>query len=68
MDGARGNRHGPDQRARFTGHGGTRYAVQVQVHLSGAHEKIPILQEIVADAKIAPEEVAYIGDDFTDGW
>jgi 3-deoxy-D-manno-octulosonate 8-phosphate phosphatase (KDO 8-P phosphatase) len=32
----------------------------------GHTEKIPILQEILADAKIAPEEVAYIGDDFTD--
>lgn len=32
----------------------------------GYTEKIPILQEILADAKIAPEEVAYIGDDFTD--
>ena len=32
----------------------------------GHTEKIPILQEILADAKIAPEEVAYIGDDLTD--
>ena len=32
----------------------------------GHTEKIPILQEILADAGIAPEEVAYIGDDFTD--
>ncbi len=32
----------------------------------GHTEKIPILEEILADAKIAPEEVAYIGDDFTD--
>jgi len=32
----------------------------------GHTEKIPILQEILADAKLAPEEVAYIGDDFTD--
>jgi 3-deoxy-D-manno-octulosonate 8-phosphate phosphatase (KDO 8-P phosphatase) len=32
----------------------------------GHTEKIPILQEILADAKIDPSEVAYIGDDFTD--
>jgi 3-deoxy-D-manno-octulosonate 8-phosphate phosphatase (KDO 8-P phosphatase) len=32
----------------------------------GHIEKIPILEEILADAKIDPSEVAYIGDDFTD--
>ena len=32
----------------------------------GHTEKIPILEEILADAKIDPDEVAYIGDDFTD--
>ena len=32
----------------------------------GHIEKVPILQEILADAKLTPEEVAYIGDDFTD--
>jgi 3-deoxy-D-manno-octulosonate 8-phosphate phosphatase (KDO 8-P phosphatase) len=32
----------------------------------GHTEKIPILQEILADSKIAPDEVAYIGDDLTD--
>lgn len=32
----------------------------------GHIEKIPILEEIMADAKVAPEEVAYIGDDLTD--
>jgi len=32
----------------------------------GHIEKIPILEEILADAKIAPDEVAFIGDDFTD--
>jgi 3-deoxy-D-manno-octulosonate 8-phosphate phosphatase (KDO 8-P phosphatase) len=32
----------------------------------GRIEKVPILQEILADAKLTPEEVAYIGDDFTD--
>ncbi|MGO9262084.1 MAG: KdsC family phosphatase [Bryobacteraceae bacterium] len=32
----------------------------------GHTEKIPILQEILADAGVAPAEVAYIGDDFTD--
>lgn len=32
----------------------------------GHIEKIPILEEILADAKVTPDEVAYIGDDFTD--
>jgi 3-deoxy-D-manno-octulosonate 8-phosphate phosphatase (KDO 8-P phosphatase) len=32
----------------------------------GHTEKIPIIQEILADAKIDSSEVAYIGDDFTD--
>ncbi|MDE3198477.1 MAG: HAD hydrolase family protein [Acidobacteriota bacterium] len=32
----------------------------------GHTEKIPIIEEILADAKIAPDEVAYIGDDLTD--
>ncbi len=32
----------------------------------GHIEKIPILEEIMADAKASPEEVAYIGDDLTD--
>lgn len=32
----------------------------------GHTEKIPILEEIMADAKISMDEVAYIGDDFTD--
>jgi 3-deoxy-D-manno-octulosonate 8-phosphate phosphatase (KDO 8-P phosphatase) len=32
----------------------------------GHTEKIPIIDEILADARIDPSEVAYIGDDFTD--
>ena len=32
----------------------------------GHTEKIPIIQEILADAGIDASEVAYIGDDFTD--
>ena len=32
----------------------------------GHIEKIPILEEILADAKIDSQEVAYIGDDMTD--
>jgi len=32
----------------------------------GHTEKIPMLQEILADAKLDASEVAYIGDDFTD--
>jgi 3-deoxy-D-manno-octulosonate 8-phosphate phosphatase (KDO 8-P phosphatase) len=40
----------------------TRFKYVYQGHT----EKIPILQEILADAKIDSSEVAYIGDDFTD--
>jgi 3-deoxy-D-manno-octulosonate 8-phosphate phosphatase (KDO 8-P phosphatase) len=32
----------------------------------GHTEKIPIIEEILADAKVEPSAVAYIGDDFTD--
>jgi 3-deoxy-D-manno-octulosonate 8-phosphate phosphatase (KDO 8-P phosphatase) len=32
----------------------------------GHIEKIPILEEILADAKVAREEVGYVGDDLTD--
>jgi 3-deoxy-D-manno-octulosonate 8-phosphate phosphatase (KDO 8-P phosphatase) len=32
----------------------------------GHTEKIPILEEILADAKVDPKNVAYIGDDLTD--
>lgn len=32
----------------------------------GHIEKIPILNEILADCGVAPDQVAYIGDDFTD--
>jgi len=32
----------------------------------GHTEKVPILEEIMADAKLDASEVAYIGDDFTD--
>ena len=32
----------------------------------GHTEKIPILEEILADAGVSREEVAYIGDDLTD--
>jgi 3-deoxy-D-manno-octulosonate 8-phosphate phosphatase (KDO 8-P phosphatase) len=32
----------------------------------GHIEKIPIIEEIMADAKVSREEVAYIGDDLTD--
>jgi 3-deoxy-D-manno-octulosonate 8-phosphate phosphatase (KDO 8-P phosphatase) len=32
----------------------------------GHTEKIPILEEILADAKVARDEVAYVGDDLTD--
>ena len=39
-----------------------RFAYVYQGHI----EKIPILNEILADSKLAPEDVAYIGDDLTD--
>jgi 3-deoxy-D-manno-octulosonate 8-phosphate phosphatase (KDO 8-P phosphatase) len=32
----------------------------------GHHEKIPIIEEILAKSKIARDEVAYAGDDLTD--
>ena len=32
----------------------------------GHIEKVPILEEILAESKLAPDEVAFIGDDFTD--
>jgi 3-deoxy-D-manno-octulosonate 8-phosphate phosphatase (KDO 8-P phosphatase) len=32
----------------------------------GHIEKIPILQEILADSQLTADQVAYIGDDFTD--
>jgi 3-deoxy-D-manno-octulosonate 8-phosphate phosphatase (KDO 8-P phosphatase) len=32
----------------------------------GHTEKIPIINEILADAKLDPSEVAYVGDDLTD--
>src|SRR5436309_13547873 len=32
----------------------------------GHIEKIPIIEEIMADAKVQPEEIAYLGDDLTD--
>jgi 3-deoxy-D-manno-octulosonate 8-phosphate phosphatase (KDO 8-P phosphatase) len=40
--------------------------VKMSYVYQGHIEKIPILDEILADAKIDSSEVAYIGDDFTD--
>jgi 3-deoxy-D-manno-octulosonate 8-phosphate phosphatase (KDO 8-P phosphatase) len=40
----------------------TKMAYVYQGHI----EKIPILEEILADAKVDSSEVGYIGDDFTD--
>jgi 3-deoxy-D-manno-octulosonate 8-phosphate phosphatase (KDO 8-P phosphatase) len=40
----------------------TKFRYVYQGHI----EKIPILQEILADSKLDPSEVAYIGDDLTD--
>ncbi|MEO8662314.1 MAG: HAD hydrolase family protein [Bryobacteraceae bacterium] len=39
-----------------------KFSYVYQGHL----EKIPILEEIMADSGLSREEVAYIGDDFTD--
>ena len=39
-----------------------KFAYVYQGHI----EKIPILEEILADARISKDEVAYIGDDLTD--
>ena len=43
-------------------------AKQSKMHYvyQGHTEKIPIIEEIMADAGVAREEVAYIGDDLTD--
>lgn len=46
-----------DERARQC-----KFAYVYQGHI----EKIPILEEILADAKIDKQQVAYIGDDLTD--
>jgi 3-deoxy-D-manno-octulosonate 8-phosphate phosphatase (KDO 8-P phosphatase) len=40
--------------------------VEMSYVYQGHIEKIPILEEILADAKIDPAEVAYVGDDLTD--
>src|SRR5215472_12116438 len=39
---------------------------KVKYVYQGNTEKIPILEEILADAKLSKDEVAYIGDDLTD--
>lgn len=39
-----------------------RFSYVYQGHI----EKIPILEQILGDAGVAPDEVAYIGDDLTD--
>jgi len=42
----------------------------IQAHMNyvyqGHIEKIPIIEEIMADAKISKDEIAFIGDDLTD--
>jgi 3-deoxy-D-manno-octulosonate 8-phosphate phosphatase (KDO 8-P phosphatase) len=42
--------------------GSAHMAYCYQGHLG----KIPIIEEILADSKLDPEEIAYVGDDFTD--
>ena len=39
-----------------------KFAYIYQGHI----EKIPIIEEIMADAGISPDEIAYVGDDLTD--
>ena len=41
-------------------------AVQIHLRVPGHIEKTPILDEIMADAEISVDQVAYIGDDLTD--
>lgn len=40
--------------------------VDIAYVFQGHIEKIPVYEQIMADAKVRPEEVAYIGDDLTD--
>jgi 3-deoxy-D-manno-octulosonate 8-phosphate phosphatase (KDO 8-P phosphatase) len=40
--------------------------VKMNYVYQGHIEKIPILEKILAEADLRPEEVAYMGDDFTD--
>ncbi len=40
--------------------------VEMTYVFQGHIEKIPILEQIVADAKIHTDEIAYVGDDLTD--
>lgn len=40
--------------------------VEMSWVFQGHIEKIPLLEQIMAEAKVEPDEVAYIGDDLTD--
>jgi 3-deoxy-D-manno-octulosonate 8-phosphate phosphatase (KDO 8-P phosphatase) len=40
--------------------------VKMNYVYQGHIEKIPILEQILAEAELQPDEVAYMGDDFTD--
>lgn len=40
--------------------------VQMTYVFQGHIEKIPIYEQIIADAKVTPTEIAYVGDDLTD--
>jgi 3-deoxy-D-manno-octulosonate 8-phosphate phosphatase (KDO 8-P phosphatase) len=40
--------------------------VQMTYVFQGHIEKIPIYEQILADAKVTPAEIAYVGDDLTD--
>ncbi len=40
--------------------------VKMNYVYQGHIEKVPILEKIMADAQVTPEEVAYMGDDLTD--
>src|SRR5580658_9874184 len=48
--------------------GATERAKQVKMNYvyQGHIEKVPILEKILTEANLKPDEVAYMGDDFTD--
>jgi 3-deoxy-D-manno-octulosonate 8-phosphate phosphatase (KDO 8-P phosphatase) len=48
--------------------GTTERARQLKMNYvyQGHIEKVPILEKIMAEAELLPEEIAYMGDDFTD--
>ncbi len=41
-------------------------ALEVDYIYQGAIKKLPVFEQLLADSKLAPEEIAYIGDDVFD--